>query len=265
VFLVLIGLVCSSFAQSSPYVKITGKLAGPNGLPAANDIISLTPSQSFFVAGSGTLPPCSYGAADYLFQINGVSLTPCDTLNFNGSTPATPTNGINVTFATSRSGTTDSVSGAIIGDGDVNHFLNGIGTYTTPGSSATCGGTAFYCVDLTGIAANIGSTPIFVSAGTAKLIRVTFYFSQTQAATSSSSFFITLFYQDNGSTSSSQQSAVLNSNCVPNGSMCQGQINAINDFWINMPASGTFYFTGTYASSGATAAQYQLHMRAEVM
>jgi hypothetical protein len=52
VVLLFAGLCC---AQNSN-VTITGKLQGANGLPAANDIISLTPSQQFFVAGSGGNP-----------------------------------------------------------------------------------------------------------------------------------------------------------------------------------------------------------------
>src|SRR5579859_1229639 len=37
----------------NPYVTVTGQLQGANGLPAANDVISLTPTQMFFVVGSG--------------------------------------------------------------------------------------------------------------------------------------------------------------------------------------------------------------------
>jgi hypothetical protein len=52
----VIMLALSTWASAqtpNPYVKITGVLQGPNGLPAANDIISLTPTQSFFVPGTG--------------------------------------------------------------------------------------------------------------------------------------------------------------------------------------------------------------------
>lgn len=124
--LVLVTLaLCLSAAAQSPYVKVTGVLQGPNGLPAANQVISLTPTQTFFVANSGA-NTCAY---DYFFQINGVTLIPCDIVNFNATTPAAPTNGINVTFATSRAVTTDSVTAALIGDGNVGHCLSGIGTW----------------------------------------------------------------------------------------------------------------------------------------
>lgn len=112
-------------AAQSPYVKITGTLQGPNGLPAANQIISLTPTQSFFVPNSGT-NTCAY---DYFLQVNGVTLMPCDIVNFNTTTPVAPTNGINVTFGTSRVSTTDSVSAAVVGDGNAGHCLSGVGTW----------------------------------------------------------------------------------------------------------------------------------------
>jgi hypothetical protein len=82
-------------------------------------------------------------SSDYTLSVNGTSLTAGDTVNFNATTPAAPTNGINVTFATSRSSTTDSLSAAVVGDGNSAHFLNGTGTYTTPpGSGITGSGTA---------------------------------------------------------------------------------------------------------------------------
>jgi len=77
----------------------------------------------------------------YTLQVAGVSLTANDTINFNNTLPTAPSNGLNVVFATSRSGTTDSVSAAVVGDGNSAHYLNGTGTYTTPpGSYVPCGG-----------------------------------------------------------------------------------------------------------------------------
>lgn len=126
----LFALLFSSllFAQSpNPYVTIGGKLQGPNGLPASNQILSFTPTQSFFVAGLG-----SNNCNSYLIDINGTSLVCDDTINFNNSTPSAPTNGINIQWQTSKSGTTDSVSAAIVGDGNASHFLNGTGGFSTP-------------------------------------------------------------------------------------------------------------------------------------
>lgn len=56
--LVIVGvllMVGQSRAQT-PDVTITGKMQGANGLPAANSIMSFTPSQSFFVATAGDTP-----------------------------------------------------------------------------------------------------------------------------------------------------------------------------------------------------------------
>jgi hypothetical protein len=125
----------SVFAQN-PYVKLSGTLEGPNGLPAANEIISLTPTQMFFVAGSGT----SSCGEDYIFEINGVQLVPCDTINFNNTVPTAPTNGLNVEFSTSKSGSTDSVSAAVVGDGNPAHCLSGTGTYVNCSGAGSGGG-----------------------------------------------------------------------------------------------------------------------------
>src|ERR1035438_7825487 len=52
-------ILCSVLLAQSPYVTVTGKIQGPNGLPLANNIISLTPTQPFYVVGSGG--PGGYG------------------------------------------------------------------------------------------------------------------------------------------------------------------------------------------------------------
>ncbi len=115
-------------AQSpNPYVTLGGNLQGPNGLPAVNQILSFTPTQSFFVAGLG-----SSACNSYILEINGVGLACADTVNFNNTTPAAPANGLNIVWQTSKSGSTDSVSGAVVGDGNIAHFLNGQGGFTTP-------------------------------------------------------------------------------------------------------------------------------------
>jgi hypothetical protein len=73
----------------------------------------------------------------YTISVNGAALTAGDTVNFNASSPAAPTNGVNVTFAKNTSGITDSVSAALIGDGISTHCLFGTGVFntcvTTPG------------------------------------------------------------------------------------------------------------------------------------
>lgn len=77
------------------------------------------------------------GAAVYTLQVNGSGLAAGDTVNLNATTPAAPANGVNVTFATSKASTTDSISAAIIGDTTATHYLSGVGTWTTPPGTYT--------------------------------------------------------------------------------------------------------------------------------
>lgn len=75
--------------------------------------------------------PGSSGAL-YFLDINGVTLAPGDTVDWNATTPVVPTNGVAVAFATSKVGTTDFVSAAVVGDGNAAHFLNGLGGFGVP-------------------------------------------------------------------------------------------------------------------------------------
>lgn len=43
-------------AAQSPYVNLVGTMQGPNGLPLSNSVINLSPTQTFFVVGSGSGP-----------------------------------------------------------------------------------------------------------------------------------------------------------------------------------------------------------------
>ena len=109
-FAALLALLCAAACPAhaqNPYVTIEGTLQGPNGLPAANSIISLTPTQQFVVPGTGSTV-CAY---DYFIQINESPLAPCDTLDFNSTTPAAPGGYSNVIFQTTKVGTTDFISG----------------------------------------------------------------------------------------------------------------------------------------------------------
>ena len=51
--ILIVGLAQLLHGQASPYVTLTGQIQGPNGLPAANVNIELTPTQQFLVAGEG--------------------------------------------------------------------------------------------------------------------------------------------------------------------------------------------------------------------
>ena len=73
----------------------------------------------------------------YVLQVGGTGLTCGDTVNFNAATPAAPTDGFNVTFATSKVGSVDSVSASVVGDGNAAHCLLGNGTFGTCGSPIT--------------------------------------------------------------------------------------------------------------------------------
>lgn len=62
--LLLAMIVSSTWATAqSPNVTLQGIFQGPNGLPAANNVLTFTPSQTFFVAGEGANP----GNAVYIF------------------------------------------------------------------------------------------------------------------------------------------------------------------------------------------------------
>jgi hypothetical protein len=122
----LLGVAGLAYAQS-PYVTVDGQLQGPNGLPVANGIISLQPTQTFFVAGSGGYRTC-YG---YVLQINGVQLVCGDTVDFNATIPAAPTNGYPIQFSTSNSLGVDYVSLALVGNGNAADCLVGTGVFVT--------------------------------------------------------------------------------------------------------------------------------------
>jgi hypothetical protein len=132
-FLLVVAVVlclASAARCQSPYVNLTGVVQGPNGLPAANQIISLTPTQQFFVPGSGS------NCDGYTLQITGITLFCGDTVNFNNTTPAAPVNGLNIQWQTLNIPGipgTDEVSAAIVGDANPNHCLNGTGAWADCG------------------------------------------------------------------------------------------------------------------------------------
>jgi len=78
----------------------------------------------------------------YKLQINGTTLAAGDTVNFNATTPAAPSNGYAITLATSKSGTTDSISAALVGNGTATQYLSGTGVFSTPASSIVVSGSS---------------------------------------------------------------------------------------------------------------------------
>ena len=105
------------------------------------------------ITGSGSACGSGGGGGSNVTVNGGGTLS---TANL-GSTPAAGTNGLNVTWQNSGSG----VSAEIVGDGNSAHFLNGIGTYTTPGGG---GG---------GFPITIGSTSIAASSTTTTIAGLT--------------------------------------------------------------------------------------------
>lgn len=88
--------------------------------------------------GSSTSPVCPNGTGGALtisgcmagstVNVNGTAVS---NPNFNGTTPAAGTNGLNVTYQVSGS----NVSSEIVGDGNAAHYLSGTGVYSSPAAT----------------------------------------------------------------------------------------------------------------------------------
>jgi hypothetical protein len=65
----------------------------------------------------------------YGLKIGATALTAGDTVTLNNTTPVASSNGLNVQWQTSKSGSTDSVSAEVVGDGNSGHALLGNGTF----------------------------------------------------------------------------------------------------------------------------------------
>lgn len=97
---------------------------GDAPLTATSPIV-ITPSSNGL---NISCPTCGTSSATNVTINGGAGL---GTANLNDTTPAAGTNGINVKWQNSAS----NVSAEIVGDGTATHFLNGIGTFTTPAGS----------------------------------------------------------------------------------------------------------------------------------
>jgi hypothetical protein len=155
----------SAVGTSSGTVTSSGYSSG-TPLAAFSTSTNITPATSSNVIalfGSGSCSgylksdgTCSTPSTTvYTLQVAGSGLTAGDTVNFNATTPAAGSNGVNVTFQTSKASTTDSVSAEIVGDGTSTHYLSGVGTWTTPAGS---GGTVTGCSFTGGLISCSGST-----------------------------------------------------------------------------------------------------------
>lgn len=105
-----------------------------NGIPNANQtLLNFTDANGCnWTNPSGGLLEVACPVSIYSFQVNGSALAAGDTVNLNDSTPAAPANGLNVTWRKSTAAGTDSVSAAVVGDGNAAHFFNGTGGFTVP-------------------------------------------------------------------------------------------------------------------------------------
>ncbi len=110
-------------------------IAGPTSVTAYRIIlpgVHATGTDTFLSCTAADPSVCSWAAAGgSSVTVNGGSTL--TTANLSDSTPAAGSNGKNVAFQNSGS----NVSAEIVGDGTSTHFLNGIGTYTTPAGTGT--------------------------------------------------------------------------------------------------------------------------------
>lgn len=125
-------------------------LMGPNSASFNSwglQFLSTPPTAGQYLA-AGTPAPCTNSATAtcipltpvtppaspsvYTLQVGGVALAAGDTVNLNNSTPAAPSNGLNIRWTKSTAAGVDSVSAAVVGDGNAAHWLDGTGNYTAP-------------------------------------------------------------------------------------------------------------------------------------
>lgn len=158
-------------------------------------------------------------------------------VNFNNTTPAAPTGNSNVTFQND-------------GSGNLSAYVPTSGTLIKASN-----------VDLTAQAANIATTPLYVTTAAGQY-RIEIYIIVTQAATTSStlpSVVIAWTDQDN----SAGQTFTLTP-AAPTGNSLTTYAQGILVASVKN-ASTINYSTSSYASSGATPMQYAIHLRIEAL
>jgi len=136
-------------SSTTPTLALNGipgaTIEGPTGgAISANDIT--TTAVAVFIVGIDGNPwlqnPQTASGGGTSVNVNG---SPVSNPNFNGTTPAAGSNGKNIAFQVSGS----NVSGEIVGDGNVAHFLNGQGGYTAPSVGSACP-PGWVCITSTG-------------------------------------------------------------------------------------------------------------------
>jgi hypothetical protein len=130
----------ATFQQFSPIVAPSASLVPIKQGGTGTSTPGLVQGSNVTITGAWpnqTISATSGGGGGNTLQVAGVSLASTDTVNFNATVPTAPSNGYNITFATSKASSTDSVSGALVGDGNTSHFLRGDGTFNAPSGSST--------------------------------------------------------------------------------------------------------------------------------
>ena len=115
--------------------QVTG--AAPLASPALTGIPT-APTQSCAsntdIATGAYVAACAGGSGSSV-SVNGGSTIASP--NLDNTTPAAPTNGINVQFQQGSGGAVNDVSAAVVGDGNASHFLNGTGAFSAPSGGGT--------------------------------------------------------------------------------------------------------------------------------
>lgn len=91
----------------------------------AQQVLTLTTTGT---SGPSTLSSGTLNIPQYTSAAVSVNGSVVSNPNFNGTTPAAGTNGINIAFQVSAS----NVSGQLVGDGNSSHYLDGTGGFSTP-------------------------------------------------------------------------------------------------------------------------------------
>ena len=119
------------------WTKVTGTTVAPVTTCTSSSLFGMpytntTTGDYYVCSGAGWVLVAGGGSVSV--NVNGSSVS---SPNFNDTTPAKTSNGLNITWQHSGS----NVSAELVGDGVITHFLNGQGGFTTPAGGGTIGGS----------------------------------------------------------------------------------------------------------------------------
>lgn len=109
----------------NPYVTLDGTVQGANGLPASNVLLSFTPTQTFYIQGSGVVPPssggCGNGTTGQICFFTGTNQSAGDPLFIDHGaavgSPGLEYNGNGAQFAANNGGNYSFIAATPTGDG----------------------------------------------------------------------------------------------------------------------------------------------------